>query len=84
MPLWRRLLRRLGANFGPQSPVRKLSLAQQQIVEIAKALSYDARLIILDEPTSSLPLQETEKLLEVIRGLAGRRHRGHLHLAPPA
>ncbi len=64
------LLRRLGANFGPQSQVRKLSLAQQQIVEIAKALSYDARLIILDEPTSSLPLQETEKLLEVIRGLA--------------
>ncbi|WP_442581274.1 sugar ABC transporter ATP-binding protein [Mesorhizobium sp. ASY16-5R] len=63
------ILRRLGANFGPQSPVRKLSLAQQQIVEIAKALSYDARLIILDEPTSSLPLHETEKLLEVIRGL---------------
>ena len=63
------LLKRLGANFGPESPVRKLSLAQQQIVEIAKALSYDARLIILDEPTSSLPLQETEKLIEVIRGL---------------
>jgi ribose transport system ATP-binding protein len=63
------LLKRLGANFGPEAPVRKLSLAQQQIVEIAKALSYDARLIILDEPTSSLPLQETEKLLEVIRGL---------------
>jgi ribose transport system ATP-binding protein len=63
------LLKRLGANFGPEAPVRKLSLAQQQIVEIAKALSYDARLIILDEPTSSLPLKETEKLLEVIRGL---------------
>ena len=63
------ILRRLGANFGPQAPVRKLSLAQRQIVEIAKALSYDARLIILDEPTSSLPLHETEKLLEVIRGL---------------
>ena len=63
------LLKRLGANFSPEAPVRKLSLAQQQIVEIAKALSYDARLIILDEPTSSLPLQETEKLLEVIRGL---------------
>lgn len=63
------LLKRLGANFGPETPVRKLSLAQQQIVEIAKALSYDARLIILDEPTSSLPLQETEKLLEVIQGL---------------
>ena len=63
------LLRRLGANFGPNAPVRSLSLAQQQIVEIAKALSYDARLIILDEPTSSLPLHETEKLLEVIRAL---------------
>jgi ribose transport system ATP-binding protein len=63
------LLKRLGAHFGPDAPVRKLSLAQQQIVEIAKALSYDARLIILDEPTSSLPLRETEKLLEVIRGL---------------
>ncbi|MFI0844612.1 sugar ABC transporter ATP-binding protein [Mesorhizobium sp. IMUNJ 23232] len=63
------ILKRLGANFGPEAPVRKLSLAQQQIVEIAKALSYDARLIILDEPTSSLPLQETEKLLEVISGL---------------
>ncbi|GLS31262.1 ribose transport system ATP-binding protein [Mesorhizobium albiziae] len=63
------ILRRLGANFSPQEPVRNLSLAQQQIVEIAKALSCDARLIILDEPTSSLPLHETEKLLEVIRGL---------------
>ncbi|WP_274629750.1 sugar ABC transporter ATP-binding protein [Arvimicrobium flavum] len=63
------LLKRLGANFGPEAPVRKLSLAQQQLVEIAKALSYDARLVILDEPTSSLPLKETEKLLEVIRSL---------------
>lgn len=63
------LLKRLGATFGPDAQVRKLSLAQQQIVEIAKALSYDARLVILDEPTSSLPLKETEKLLEVIRGL---------------
>ncbi len=63
------LLRRLGANFAPDTPVSKLSLAQQQLVEIAKALSYDARLVILDEPTSSLPIAETERLLEVIRGL---------------
>jgi len=63
------LLKRLGATFGPEAQVRKLSLAQQQIVEIAKALSYNARLVILDEPTSSLPMQETEKLLEVIRSL---------------
>lgn len=63
------LLKRMGANFSAQTPVSTLSLAQRQMVEIAKALSVDARLVILDEPTSSLPLAETEKLLEVIAGL---------------
>jgi ribose transport system ATP-binding protein len=63
------LLKRVGANFPPDTPVAKLSLAQRQLVEIAKALSVDARLVILDEPTSSLPVAETEKLLEVIAGL---------------
>jgi ribose transport system ATP-binding protein len=63
------LLKRVGANFPPEALVANLSLAQRQLVEIAKALSVDARLVILDEPTSSLPLAETEKLLEVIAGL---------------
>ena len=63
------LLKRVGANFSPDTPVSSLSLAQQQMVEIAKALSIDARLVILDEPTSSLPIAETEKLLAVISGL---------------
>ncbi|MGV3491193.1 MAG: ATP-binding cassette domain-containing protein, partial [Devosia sp.] len=62
-------LRRLGATFAPDTPVSRLSLAQQQMVEIAKALSFNARLVILDEPTSSLPLAETERLLDVIAGL---------------
>ena len=62
-------LDRLGAAFSPATPVSRLSLAQQQIVEIAKALSLQSRLVILDEPTSSLPIAETEKLLEVIAGL---------------
>jgi ribose transport system ATP-binding protein len=62
-------LDRLGANFSPATPVAELSLAQQQMVEIAKALSFNSRLVILDEPTSSLPIAETEKLLAVIRGL---------------
>jgi len=62
-------LKRLGASFAPDTPVSRLSLAQQQMVEIAKALTMNARLVILDEPTSSLPLSETEKLLEVIAGL---------------
>jgi ribose transport system ATP-binding protein len=63
------LLDRLGANFSPDTTVSRLSLAQQQLVEIAKALSLNSRLVILDEPTSSLPLAETSKLLEVIAGL---------------
>jgi ribose transport system ATP-binding protein len=63
------LLKRVGANFPPDTLVANLSLAQRQLVEIAKALSVDARLVILDEPTSSLPVAETEKLLEVIAGL---------------
>jgi ribose transport system ATP-binding protein len=62
-------LQRLGAAFTPDAPVSRLSLAQQQMVEIAKALTMNARLVILDEPTSSLPLSETERLLEVIAGL---------------
>ncbi|BCG91665.1 sugar ABC transporter ATP-binding protein [Mesorhizobium sp. 131-2-1] len=63
------LLKRVGANFSADAPVASLSLAQQQMVEIAKALSIKARLVILDEPTSSLPLAETEKLLDVIKAL---------------
>lgn len=63
------ILTRLGANFQPETPVAGLSIAQQQIVEIAKALSMNARLVILDEPTSSLPLAETDKLLAVINDL---------------
>jgi ribose transport system ATP-binding protein len=63
------LLKRVGANFSADTSVASLSLAQQQMVEIAKALSINARLVILDEPTSSLPVSETEKLLSVISGL---------------
>jgi ribose transport system ATP-binding protein len=62
-------LDRLGAAFSPAAPVSKLSLAQQQMVEIAKALSFNSRLVILDEPTSSLPIAETERLLDVIASL---------------
>ena len=59
----------LGASFSPATQVSALSLAQQQMVEIAKALSFNSRLVILDEPTSSLPISETEKLLAVMRKL---------------
>ena len=60
------LLRRLGVDFEAHTPVADLSLAQCQLVEIAKALSLDARIVIMDEPTSSLTASETARLLKVI------------------
>ncbi|HVL39628.1 MAG TPA: sugar ABC transporter ATP-binding protein [Fimbriimonadaceae bacterium] len=63
------LLSRLGLEWDPRTPLNRLSLAQQQMVEIAKALSLQARVLIMDEPTSSLSLTETRRLLEVVREL---------------
>jgi len=63
------LLKQLGADFGPDDSVASLSLAERQLVEIAKALSLKARLVIMDEPTSSLTAAETERLLSVIARL---------------
>lgn len=63
------LLKRVGATFRPETPVADLSLAERQLLEIAKALSIQARLIIMDEPTSSLTLSETKTLMNVIAGL---------------
>jgi ribose transport system ATP-binding protein len=60
---------RLGVDFAPDAPVARLSLAQRQLLEIAKALSLNSRLVIMDEPTSSLTLTETERLLRVIADL---------------
>src|SRR5215217_2709931 len=62
-------LARLGLVIPPDTPLARLSIAQQQMVEIAKALSLDARILIMDEPTSSLTLSETERLLEVVKDL---------------
>ena len=62
-------LDRLGVGVSPDALVSSLSLAQQQMVEIAKALSMQARLLIMDEPTSSLTDAETTQLFRVIREL---------------
>jgi ribose transport system ATP-binding protein len=62
----------LGLSLAPGTMLSDLSLGQQQMVEIAKALSKEARVIIMDEPTSSLTLAETERLLEVIVELKAR------------
>ncbi len=62
-------LQRLDLNIAPDTPLATLSMAQQQMVEIAKALSLNARILIMDEPTSSLTLTETARLLEVVKEL---------------
>src|SRR5687768_14135639 len=63
------VLQRLGVDVPARTPLSQLSLAQQQLVEIARALSAGARIIIMDEPTSSLTLTETRRLLEIIKDL---------------
>ena len=63
------LLERLDADFGPKSIMGNLSVAQQQIVEIAKALSANARIIIMDEPTAPLTKRESEDLYRIAESL---------------
>jgi ribose transport system ATP-binding protein len=64
-----RLLRDLEIDIDVRRQVRDLGIAQQQMVEVAKALSKEARIIIMDEPTSPLTNRETENLFRVIRKL---------------
>ena len=60
------LMDRLGLDFAPDTSVAELSIAQRQLLEIIKALSLDARVVIMDEPTSSLTMSETRRLLSVV------------------
>lgn len=63
------LLRELNADFGSRELMGNLSVAQQQMVEIAKALSLKARIIIMDEPTAALTKRESEELYRITRKL---------------
>src|SRR5258706_11735004 len=77
MPLRRRemsnraaqLLERVGLKLAPTTPVSTLTAGQMQMVEIAKAMSANARIMVMDEPTSSLTLGESEQLFKIIRQL---------------
>lgn len=65
----RELLARIGARIDPETEVRRLTMPEQQLVEIARAIGADARILIMDEPTASLSEQEVENLFRVIREL---------------
>ena len=63
------LIQRVGVDVEENTPCRALTVAQQQVVEIAKALSLDARIIVMDEPTAALSPHDIERLLKIIREL---------------
>jgi ribose transport system ATP-binding protein len=65
----RKLLDRMKVLVDPDALVSNLGVAQRQMVEIAKALSLNARILIMDEPTASLSGQEVERLFKIVRGL---------------
>ncbi len=67
-----RLFDELGVRFDVGAPVRGLSMADQQLIEIAKSLSVEARVLILDEPTASLSAHEVERLFAIVRRLRDR------------
>lgn len=64
-----RILKKLRVNISPKDTVKYLSIAKQQMVEIAKALSLDAKIIIMDEPTDTLTEKEVESLFSIINEL---------------
>jgi len=65
----REVMQRLGANFDPETPCCELTIAQQQLVEIARALLRQARILVMDEPSAPLTSHEVERLFGIIRDL---------------
>ncbi len=67
-----RLLERLGSAIAPEAMAGDLSIAHQQIVEIAKALAVDAKILVMDEPTAALDGADAARLLDLVRRLSGQ------------
>src|SRR5271165_5893181 len=66
----RRLLQRLGSSIPPEAAAGDLSIAHQQIVEIAKAFAIDARILVMDEPTAALDRVDAARLLDLVKRLS--------------
>jgi ABC-type sugar transport system ATPase subunit len=66
------LFARLGVEIDAEAPCRELSVAQQQVVEIAKALALEARILVMDEPSATLTTEEVERLFGIVRDLKAR------------
>ena len=69
------MLDRIGVGLDPHTPVAQLGIADRQIVEIARALTIGARVLMLDEPTAVLSSREIDVLFEVVRDAADERRR---------
>ena len=77
------LLSSLSLEISPRVTVATLSVPQQQMVEVAKALSMESKILIFDEPTATLAEKETEALFRIIRVLKEQADRDHLYLPSP-
>ena len=78
----RRVLGDLGVSIDPAAEVRALRPAEQTLVEIAKGLSHEMRVLLLDEPTSTISEEETSRLFGILRRLRGMGVGIDPHLAP--
>jgi ABC-type sugar transport system ATPase subunit len=76
----RELFRELGVEIDPDAPCRTLSIAQQQVVEIARALASKARIVLMDEPTAALTAHEIERLFAIVRDMR-KRGLGVVHIS---
>ncbi len=70
----KKLLAEVGLNISPLKKMRDLTVAEMQMCEIAKAVSYDSRIFIMDEPTSAITETETEVLFQLIRNIISKGH----------
>ena len=84
------LLARLGVELSPDTMVKDLSIAQQQMVEVVKALSVETKVLIMDEPTSSLTKREIDALFAIVESLCAQgisviyiSHLSLIHISEP-